>query len=114
MPRSVVDLAKLNGVDISMDTQLCLLIHPLYNPTIKRPNFIKLNKEESRDIIISQLLPLVHETKSFLKNIHYKNEIIPDKEFIIDIFSCLPSYVVEQNEYTTKEYCDKLMVLSLK
>jgi len=109
-----IELANINGVIQVEDAVLKTLFVPKYNPLIKEPIFTQMTEIEILKILREQLLPLVHDTTIFLKNMHLDDEIIYNPGIIINKLIELPSYYCQQNEYTTKEFVEKVRTLSLK
>lgn len=108
-----IELAKLNGVSQVEDAMLKTLFVPKYNPTLKYPVFDRMSEIEILKVLKEQLLPLVHDTTTFLKNMHLDDEILYNPEVIINKLLKLPCYYCEQNEYTTEEFVTKVRSLSL-
>lgn len=106
-----IELARLNGVSQVEDTVLKTLFVPKYNPSIKEPIFTRMTAIEILKILREQLLPLVHDTTNFLKNIHLEEEFIYNPEIIINKLIELPCYYCEQNEHTTEEFVTKVRTL---
>lgn len=108
-----VELANLNGVLQVEDTIIKTLFVPKYNPSIKEPTFNRMSEIEILKALREQLLPLVHDTTVFLKNMHLENEIIYNPEIIINKLIQLPCYYCEQNEHTTEKFVTKVKTLNL-
>lgn len=107
-----IELARLNGVSQVEDVMLSALFVPRYNPTLKYPVFDRMTEIETLNVLREQLLPLVHDTTTFLKNMHLDDEILYNPEIIINKLIDIPCYHCEQNEYTTEDFVTKVRSLS--
>ena len=102
------ELIKMNNVKQSIDAPIKCIIKPVYDSSIKNLKIKEMNKEQFEDLILSQYLPLVHETKDFLKNIQLKDYYIDKKiEMLKEIFE-IPNFICYQNENTTKEFVKEM------
>ena len=106
-----IELAELNNVNQVEDTVLRLFVNPIYNPYITKLNFRPMLEKDVLQLIHSQLLPLVHETTFFLRNINYSSDYRYSNEDVINKLKEIPCYYCEQNQYTTKEFVEKIKKL---
>ena len=63
-----------------------------------------MGQEQTMDLILSQYLSLVHETKDFLKNIRLQDQYVDKKIEMIKQLVEVPNFVCYQNEKTTKDF----------
>lgn len=103
------ELINLSGSKKIFDTEIKGIIRPFYNPYEKELEIYKMSQTENLDLLLSQYLPLVHETTYFLKNIKLDNvDNEMNKLLMIDELSKVPCYFCSQNENTTTEFIKQM------
>lgn len=93
-------LAKLNNVKLLPFTILKALIVPKYNSSLNSIKISPLDKKVGIEIFHSQIVPLVHETTDFLKNVSIVNQETCLAEEYISKLTTLPCYLLEYNDHT--------------
>jgi len=106
-------LAQLNNVKQVEDAILKTMFVPKYNPELKTPTFNRMTEIEILKTLREQLLPLVHDTTIFLKNMHLEDEFVYNPEIIINKLTEIPCYYCEQNENTTEKFVENVRRLSI-
>ena len=99
------EVASLNGVKQVFDAPVSCIIKPYYDPSLKKLDFRRLTPEELQELILSQYMPLVHDTTDFFRNIKFDD--IKEKELreeTIEFLNGIPCYICGQNEHTTDEF----------
>ena len=98
------ELAEFNGVEKVYSTSMVGMVFPMYNPNVQHAQFTKLTPEQAYELLSSQELPLVHETKDYFRNIQ-TGEVPPytNEESLRLICETYPFYVLAQNEMTNDE-----------
>lgn len=103
-----LELSQLNGIDFIPWVTLKAIIIPVYKPCSKKLRLTLQNASTYQDFFVSQVLPLVHDTTSFLSN------ILPSDSKSLSIENCisglftLPCYLCEYNENTLPILSNKL------
>lgn len=110
---SEAELTALNNVRQVFDSKINCIIKPLYDHEVKEPIFELMSKEETRNLIISQYMTLVHDTTSFLENIHLNGEKGIDRNKILNEIERIQCYSCRQNENTTEQFVQKVKKLIL-
>lgn len=95
-----LELAQLNNIEFIPSVTLKAIIIPRYNPSLKHLRITLQDTAIYRDFFTSQILPLVHDTTSFLSDISIFNSEICSVESCISGLSLLPCYLCEHNENT--------------
>lgn len=92
------ELATLNGVVQIPTTNIKHILFPKYNSEIKEVILNHLPPEEVRELILNQLLPIVHPCNEFLRIVHTNNTKAVDKSITIEEMLKLENYEIIQGE----------------
>lgn len=96
------ELAKLNNVNQLPETLLNTFIFPNYDGSITNIKLKKMSKEEKENLLLTQKLPMVHDTTKFLSYITIdKYEKFTNDETIENILS-RDFYQISQGEKSTE------------
>lgn len=95
-----MELAQLNNIEFIPSITLKAIVIPQYNPSLKKLRTTLHNTAIYKEFFISQVLPLVHDTTSFLSDISIYNSETCSIEKCISGLSLLPCYLCEHNENT--------------
>ena len=103
-----LDLAQLNNIEFIPSVTLKAIVIPQYNPNLKTLRITLHNAAIYQEFFISQILPLVHDTTSFLSDISISNSETSSIEECISGLSLLPCYLCEHNENTLIDLSNSL------
>lgn len=95
-----MEFAQLNNIEFIPSVTLKAIIIPQYNPSLKKLRITLQDATSYREFFTSQILPLVHDTTSFLSDISISNSKICSVEDCISKLLLLPCYLCEYNENT--------------
>jgi len=95
-----LDLIKLNNVELTPSINIDIVIVPRYNPNLSTIKFILLNNQFCSQFFASQIMPLVHDTTSFLSDIAISHQKLNSNQDCICQLAKLPCYLCEYNENT--------------
>lgn len=108
------DLIKINNVNQVSTSQLKTVIFPSYDPNINHLIVHELSKNEIIQLLKENQLPLVHETKNFLKCIKTNSHSIYSFEDTCNQITNLNCFSITQNQNTVEEYAGTIKKLYLK
>lgn len=103
-----LELAQLNNIEFVPSVTLKAIVIPQYNPSLKKLRITLHNTAIYKEFFISQVLPLVHDTTSFLNDISIPNLEACSIEECISGLSLLPCYLCEHNENTLIDLSNEL------
>ena len=109
-----MELARINGVDQVATTNIFLFISPTYDASLNEALFRKMSDQEKKELLESQSLPLVHETKKFLKNIKTELTQIYPSEKTLQKIEEQDFYKVVQSENTLDSFTEGIKQLIKK
>ncbi len=105
---SPMQLAEINHVKQINTSSLDLIVFPAYQEDSKELITEKVEDENLYQLLSNQLVPLVHETKSFLDEIYYQSPNFVSKEDVLRTMCKLSSYKFIQNEHTYDDFIKKI------
>lgn len=103
-----LELAQLNNIEFVPSVTLKAIVIPQYNPSLKKLRITLHDTAIYKEFFISQILPLVHDTTSFLSDISIPNSETCSIEECISGLSLLPCYLCEHNENTLIDLSNEL------
>ena len=99
-----VELATLNGVSQVPQTRIEHIIFPTYDGSIEDVIVRQVDSSKAKEIIDSQRLPLVHETKSFFNLVNTgRSPIFDEQETLRQLYN-LENYEIVQGEKCTDSF----------
>lgn len=110
---SEIELLKLNSAKAIQNTNIKHIIRPFYDCKQSEAKFIPMTDEDISFLIEDQSIPLVHETKSFLKNlfVDYGIDLELTRKLTIEQLYLLRNYFCLQNEKTNMDFIQKIKKL---
>ena len=103
-----VELAHLNGVEQVPQTKIRHIIFPQYDSTVTEAVVRPMDRDKAREIILSQRLPLVHDTKEFFNLVNTGRRPEYDEQEVLRQMNDLENYEVIQGEKSTDSFVKKL------
>ncbi len=102
------ELAHINGVEQIPQTRINHIIFPKYDSSVSEVILTPASYERSKEIINSQRLPLVHDTKSFFSLVNTGRKPIFDEEETLRQIYGLDNYEIIQGEKSTDSFVKTL------
>ena len=105
---SSTELAELNGVLQVPETKIRHIIFPRYDSSVTEAIVRPMDKDKAREIILSQRLPIVHDTNRFLNVVNTRRVAAYGEQDILDEMERLENYEVIQGEKSADSFVKKL------
>jgi hypothetical protein len=103
-----VELAHLNGVEQVPETHIRHIIFPKYDSSIEEAIVRRIEPDKAKELILSQRLPIVHDTNKFLYLVNTGRIAYYSEDEIIRQMNLLDNYEVIQGEKSADSFVKKL------